>query len=270
MSKLEIRNVSKTFETRYGKVEALKDVSLQIAPNEFAVIVGPSGCGKSTILNIVAGLEKTTSGTVLMDGKEITGPGADRGMVFQSYTLFPWYTVRKNVEFGLLIRGVPADERRRIAEHYIEMVGLKGFEEIYPSGLSGGMKQRVAIARALANNPEVLLMDEPFGALDAQTRVVMQELLLEIWEQAQTTILFITHDIDEAVFLADTVYVMSRRPGTIKARISVNLPRPRNHKIYETPEFISLKSQIVDLLWEESVQAATETQIQETNGGMFR
>ncbi len=258
MKKLEVVGVTKVFSTRNGSIPALEGISLALAPHEFAVIVGPSGCGKTTLLNIIAGLERPTAGKVLLGGKEVTGPGADRGMVFQAYTLFPWYTVRKNVEFGLMIKGLPAAVRRRIADRYLKLVGLEGFEEAYPRNLSGGMKQRVALARALANEPEILLMDEPFGALDAQTRVVMQELLLRIWEEARPTILFITHDIDEAILLADTVYVMSRRPGRIKERIPVDLPRPRTHKSYENPRFTALKSRIVDLLWEESLAAARQ------------
>lgn len=256
--KLKIRNIDKIFNSGNNKVTALQDVSLDIETNELAVIVGPSGCGKSTLLNMVAGLETPTAGTLLMDDKPIKEPSADRGMVFQSYTLFPWLTVKENIQFGMMLKGVPAAEKEEIAQKYIQLVGLNGFETAFPKTLSGGMKQRVAIARALANNPEVLLMDKPFGALDAQTRVVMQELLLRVWEQEKTTILFITHDIDEAIFLADKVYIMSRLPGRIRKEISIQLPRPRDHKAMLLPEFAHYKSQIVELLWEESVQAAGE------------
>lgn len=262
MVKLSLVNVCKTFDiggnTAQG-INALSGINLNIEKNEFAVIVGPSGCGKSTLLNIVAGLEQASSGAVYINGSdEIKGPGADRGMVFQTYTLFPWLTVRKNVEFGLKIKGVQTAERKEIAQHYIELVGLTGFENVLPKALSGGMKQRVAIARALANKPEVLLMDEPFGALDAQTRVVMQELLISVWEKENTTVLFITHDIDEAVMLASNVYVMSRRPGMIKARLTVDIPHPRSHQVMVLPEYIAAKKTIMDMLWEESKAAASQ------------
>ncbi|SHK19603.1 ABC transporter ATP-binding protein [Desulforamulus aeronauticus] len=258
MSKLMVEQVGKTFASGDIVVEALSDINLRIAEHELAVIVGPSGCGKSTLLNIVAGLEQADSGIVTMNGRSIEGPGADRGMVFQSYTLFPWLTVQQNVEFGLRIRGITAKERQEIARHYIDLVGLGSFAATLPKALSGGMKQRVAIARALANKPEMLLMDEPFGALDAQTRLVMQELLLTVWEQERTTILFITHDIDEAVLLADNVYVMSRRPGRIRNQIQVSLPRPRDHRATVSPEFSTIKKEIMEMLWEESRTAAIE------------
>ena len=258
MSKLIVNGVEKTFNTGSSEVEALRDINLQIEENELAVIVGPSGCGKSTLLNIVAGLEQASGGAITMNNRNITGPGADRGMVFQSYTLFPWLTVQQNVEFGLKIKGINAKERQEIAQHYIDLVGLSGFAASLPKALSGGMKQRVAIARALANKPEMLLMDEPFGALDAQTRLVMQELLLNVWEKELTTILFITHDIDEAVLLADNVYVMSRRPGRIRTQIKVSLPRPRDHRVTVSPEFSTIKKEIMELLWEESRTAANE------------
>ncbi len=262
MVKLALKDVGKTFVDRSNAnscLNALSDINLEIGENEFAVIVGPSGCGKSTLLNIVAGLETASSGSVTINGTEkITGPGADRGMVFQTYTLFPWLTVQKNVEFGLKIKGVNTQERKEIARHYIEMVGLTGFENALPKALSGGMKQRVAIARALANKPEVLLMDEPFGALDAQTRVVMQELLVSVWEKEKTTILFITHDIDEAVLLAGNIYVMSRRPGRIRAALSVDIPHPRSHQSMLLPQYTSIKKEIMEMLWEESQAAAMQ------------
>ncbi|WP_272698995.1 ABC transporter ATP-binding protein [Desulfovibrio sp. Fe33] len=251
MTMLSIDNLGKVFDSGKGPVTALEDINLTVDRGELAVIVGPSGCGKSTLLNIVAGLELASSGQATLEGSPITGPGADRGMVFQSYTLFPWLTVQKNVEFGLRLKGVPTAERAATARRYIEMVGLAGFENSLPKELSGGMKQRVAIARVLANKPAMLLMDEPFGALDAQTRLLLQELLLKVWRQESSTILFITHDIDEAILLADNVYIMSRRPGRLKARVPVDIPRPRDHKASLTPEFSRIKSQIMELLWEE-------------------
>ena len=251
MTMLSINDMGKVFDSNKGAVTALEDINLTVNRGELAVIVGPSGCGKSTLLNIVAGLEQATSGEAVLEGQPITGPGADRGMVFQSYTLFPWLTVRKNVEFGLRLKGVPGAERAEIARKYINLVGLGEFENALPKELSGGMKQRVAIARVLANKPVMLLMDEPFGALDAQTRLLLQELLLDVWRQESSTILFITHDIDEAILLADNVYIMSRRPGRIKAKVPVDIARPRDHKASLTPEFSKVKSQIMDLLWEE-------------------
>ncbi|MGE4424613.1 MAG: ABC transporter ATP-binding protein [Pseudodesulfovibrio sp.] len=251
MTMLSIDNLGKVFDSNKGEVTALKDINLTVDRGELAVIVGPSGCGKSTLLNIVAGLEGASSGAAVLEGEPITGPGADRGMVFQSYTLFPWLTVRKNVEFGLRLKGVPPAERAEIARKYINLVGLGEFENALPKELSGGMKQRVAIARVLANKPVMLLMDEPFGALDAQTRLLLQELLLDVWRKESSTILFITHDIDEAILLADNVYIMSRRPGRIKARVPVDIARPRDHKASLTPEFSRVKSRIMDLLWEE-------------------
>lgn len=245
-----------TFRTRRGaQVTAVDDLSLQVADNEFISIVGPSGCGKSTLLRVVAGLVRPTSGAVILDDREIKEPGADRGMVFQSYTLFPWLTVLGNVEYGLKIKRVPAAECRRIAMQHIEMVGLQGFERHYPKELSGGMMQRVAIARALANDPEVLLMDEPFGALDAQTRAIMQELLLSLWQRTPKMILFVTHDIDEALFLSDRVYIMTARPGRIKQILNVHLPRPRPFEIITSSEFIEQKRAVLDSIKQESLRA---------------
>jgi NitT/TauT family transport system ATP-binding protein len=248
---LRIEALRKDFIGAAGTVTALEDIDLEVSEGELAVIVGPSGCGKSTLLNIVAGLELASSGQALIDGHPITAPGADRGMVFQSYTLFPWLSVRQNVEFGLRIKGVPSAQRIVQARHYLELVGLGEFEDALPKELSGGMKQRVAIARVLANTPRMLLMDEPFGALDAQTRMLLQELLLKIRSQEQNTVLFITHDIDEAILLADNVYVMSRRPGRLKARIPVAIPRPRDHWATVSAEFAAVKARIMGLLWEE-------------------
>src|SRR5581483_3607858 len=230
--KLQLRDITMTFRARRGgEIIAVDNLSLDVAEREFITIVGPSGCGKSTLLRVVAGLVRPARGDVLLDGRHITGPGADRGMVFQSYTLFPWLTVQGNVEFGPRLKHMPAAERARLAREYIELVGLQGFERSYPKELSGGMMQRVAIARALANDPEVLLMDEPFGALDAQTRSIMQELLVTTWQRTPKTILFVTHDIDDALFLGDRVYIMTARPGRIKQVLDVHLPRPRTGEL---------------------------------------
>ncbi len=254
--KLIIDNVSKVFSDKGQQVTALQNTSFTVAQNEFITILGPSGCGKSTILKIIAGLEEPSSGKVLLDGREIKGPGSDRGMVFQSYTLFPWLTVQQNIEFGLDVAGKTKAERQDIACHYLEKIGLTGFEKAYPSNLSGGMKQRVAIARALANDPQVLLMDEPFGALDAQTRTVMQELLLTVWEESHKTILFVTHDVDEALFMGDTIYVMTARPGKIKARLEVPLLRSRTYDMKLADGFVNLKKQALELIREESWKTA--------------
>ena len=256
MSKLRIADVTLRFTPRKGKpVTALDRISLEVAENEFSVIVGPSGCGKSSLLRLVAGLVRPTEGEIRLYGAPITAPGRDRGMVFQSYTLFPWLTVKKNVEFGLELRGLPAAERSRIAARFIAEVGLEGFENAYPKQLSGGMMQRVALARALANDPEILLMDEPFGALDSQTRSLMQELLLNIWEHSKKTVLFITHDIDEAILLGDHVYVMTARPGRIKERIGIGIPRPRSVEATTTEPFIALKRRIMGLIHDEALRA---------------
>lgn len=260
-AKLLVENVSKIFGAKDKPVTALQHTNFSVAANEFITILGPSGCGKSTILKIIAGLEETSSGRVVLDGREISGPGRDRGMVFQSYTLFPWLTVAENIEFGLDVAGRGKGERREIADHYIARIGLKGFEKAYPAHLSGGMKQRVAIARALANDPQVLLMDEPFGALDAQTRAVMQELLLGVWEESHKTILFVTHDVEEAVFMGDTVYVMTARPGRIKAQIAVPLPRPRSYDVKVADVFLDIKKEILGLIREESWKAANSLEL---------
>ena len=254
--RLRVSHLNKVFGEGEKAVLALKDVNLEIRQSEFVMIVGPSGCGKTTLINIIGGLEKQTSGEVLLDGHSISGAGADRGRVFQGYSLFPWLTVLKNVEFGLKMKGIPAQLRDRTARRYIRLVGLEGFENALPRQLSGGMKQRVAIARTLANEPEILLMDEPFGALDAQTRVVMQELLANIRSKTDTTILFITHDIDEAVLLGDKVYVMSRRPGSVRDVLDVDLPGERSHNSLVLPEFLQTKKKIMDMLWQESNDAA--------------
>jgi len=220
-AKISVRGVTKTFALGRETFTALDDVSLDIADNEFVTVVGPSGCGKSTLLNILAGLEAPTEGQALVDGEEVSGPGPERGVIFQQYALFPWLTVRQNVEFGLRTMGVAKDERRRRAEHFIALVGLERFADALPKTLSGGMRQRCAIARAYAVGPSILLMDEPFGALDALTRVKLQEQLLDTWSQDKRTVLFITHDVDEAVFLANRVIVMAARPGRIYDVIDV-------------------------------------------------
>jgi NitT/TauT family transport system ATP-binding protein len=244
------------FRTRRGDtVTALEGISLEVKDQEFAVLVGTSGCGKSTILRLVGGLIPPTDGCVLVDGRAVSGPGADRGMVFQAYTLFPWLTVQQNVEFGPKLRGVSGGERVELARRYLAQVGLRGFEGVYPKELSGGMMQRVAIARALANDPAVLLMDEPFGALDAQTRALMGELLLRLWEEAAKTVLFVTHDIEEALFLADRVFVMTARPGRIRREIQVPLPRPRTVDMLTSDAFVKLKREVMDLIREEALRS---------------
>jgi NitT/TauT family transport system ATP-binding protein len=228
MALLEVRGVNKLFLSEGKEMEVLRDINLSIRESEFICLIGPSGCGKTTLLRIIAGLEEPTSGTVLLTGEPIKGPGPERGMVFQEYSLFPWRTVLENIAFGLELKGVPAEERQTKSRQYLKTVSLERFEASYPHELSGGMKQRVAIARALVNDPRALLMDEPFGALDAQTRNIMQSELLRIWEEEKKTVVFVTHSVDEAIFLADRIAIMSARPGRIKDVIEITLPRPRN------------------------------------------
>ncbi|MDR2128115.1 MAG: ABC transporter ATP-binding protein [Burkholderiaceae bacterium] len=257
MSKLLIQGVSRTFTTAKGQAtQALLPVDFHVRDNDFVTILGPSGCGKSTMLRIVAGLDQPTSGHVLLDGHPVNGPGAERGMVFQSYTLFPWLTIEQNIRFGLRERGVPLAQQKERAAYFIAKVGLRGFEQHYPKQLSGGMQQRTAIARALSNDPKILLMDEPFGALDNQTRVLMQELLLGIWEAERKTVLFVTHDIDEAIFMANRVAVFSARPGHIKTELAVNLPHPRHYTVKTTPEFMELKARLTEEIRAEAMAAA--------------
>lgn len=246
--RLRIKDVRLEYATRSKTVVAIDNISIDVPDNQFAVIVGPSGCGKSSLLYLVAGLAEPTSGQILLGNEEVDGPGPDRGMVFQSYTLFPWLTVRENVEFGLKRRKVPAAEREEIVNRYLNETGLAAFHDAYPKQLSGGMMQRVAIARALANDPKILLMDEPFGALDSQTRNSMQKLLLRVWEEHRKTVLFVTHDIDEAILLGDRIYVMTARPGRLKEEIVVPIPRPRSMDMVLEPEFIAVKRQILELL----------------------
>lgn len=236
-------------------VEAVSDVSMEVQPGEFVSIIGPSGCGKSTLLNVVAGFVPPNAGQVTLDGKTTDKPGADRGMVFQQYSLFPWMSVRRNVEFGLKMQGMDKSQRQSAARTLLGLAGLLGFENHYPEQLSGGMRQRVGIVRALATSPQVLLMDEPFGALDAQTRVVMQQILTRMWQRFRISVLFITHDIDESIFLSDRVYVMTARPGRIKAEIPIPLPRPRTPDIAITPEYLAIKHKLRNLISEESLKA---------------
>jgi ABC-type nitrate/sulfonate/bicarbonate transport system ATPase subunit len=242
--KLEIRNLVKIFGQGKAAVTAVDHVSLKLAPNEFSCIVGPSGCGKSTLLSIAAGLSKATSGEILVDGVPVPGPGADRGMVFQHYTLFPWLSVAENVAFGLQLKGTPKAEQAKIVAHYLDIVGLSSNAQAYPRALSGGMKQRVAIARALANDPEVLLMDEPFGALDSQTKEQLQAFFHDLWEKTHITVLMITHDVEEAIFLSQRVHIMDKT-GKLRETIEIGLPVHRELDMKLTPEFLEYKRHIV-------------------------
>ena len=252
--KVKIENVVKKYNTRKGEMIALNGVNLDIKENEFICVVGPSGCGKSTLLNIIAGLHEPTSGRVLVDGKPVEGPGPERGVVFQQYALFPWLTVLKNVEFGLKLKGITGEQAEAEAMKYIKMVQLEQFVNSYPKELSGGMKQRVAIARAYAVNPEVILMDEPFGALDAQTRTQLQSELLVTWEKEKKTCFFITHDVDEAIILAQKVIIMSARPGRIKEIVDINIPYPRTQETKMSPEFLELKNYIWSQVYQEYLE----------------
>jgi NitT/TauT family transport system ATP-binding protein len=246
---LDVRNLTKTFEGGSGPVVALDRISFQAHRREFLCVIGPSGCGKSTLARIIAGLDAPTAGQMLLDGKAIDGPGPDRGMVFQSYTLFPWLTVRRNIMFGPEVsRGLSDSSAEAEAREWIDLVGLSRFADSYPHQLSGGMKQRVAIARALANRPRILLMDEPFGALDAQTRAQMQSYLLQIWKQVDITIVFITHDLDEAVYLADRVLVLDAHPGRVREMMEVPVPRPRTREQFVSPAFIAARQHLEELI----------------------
>jgi len=254
---MSINGLSREFRSAgAAPTVALSDVSFEVRQREFISVIGPSGCGKSTLIRILAGLDYPTGGEARLDGRAIRGPGADRGMVFQSYTLFPWLSVVGNVMFGLKMKGVTRRQAKHVALDWLERVGLRDFADAYPSQLSGGMKQRVAIARALANEPRILLMDEPFGALDNQTRSLMQELLLSIWESDRKTVLFVTHDIDEAIFMANRVAVFSARPGRIKSEIAVDLPHPRHYTVKTTSEFMELKARLTEEIRAESMAAA--------------
>jgi NitT/TauT family transport system ATP-binding protein len=256
--RIEITDLGIVFGRDDRRVEAIRRFTLMSTPGEFVALLGPSGCGKTTVLNAVAGFVQPTFGRVTVDGEPVVEPGADRGMVFQQHSLFPWKTVLANVEFGLKMRGIGSIERTAQARRYLNLVGLAGFERAYPGELSGGMQQRVGIARVLVNRPRVMLMDEPFGALDAQTRLTMQELLLGVWREVRTTVLFVTHDIDEAIFLADRVAVMTARPGQIRDLMPVKLPRPRPAEVIATPEFMSLKARVLAQVREESGRAWIE------------
>jgi len=254
--RLQVDKVSLRYQKPDGGMfTALEKVSFEVPDQQFAVLVGPSGCGKSSLLYLTAGLNEPTEGEIYVGGQQVQGPGADRGMVFQSYTLFPWLTVRQNVEFGLKRRGMAAAQRKEIVDYYVNEVGLTGFADNYAKQLSGGMMQRVAIARALANDPQILLMDEPFGALDSQTRLQMQQLLLRVWGNSKKTVLFVTHDIDEAILLGDRVYVMGARPGRIKQILDVPIERPRHLDMVMERSFIEMKREIFGLLHDELEEA---------------
>lgn len=246
--KLRVEGLSKTFQTPKGQIRALHELSFDIHRREFITVIGPSGCGKTTLIRILAGLDFPTSGQVLLKGKKVDGPSAEQGMVFQDYTLFPWLTVKKNIMFGLEVKGVGRMRAEAEASEWLEMVGLSKFAEVYPSQLSGGMKQRVAIARSLANQPEILLLDEPFGALDAQTRSSMQAYLLSIWRNVDVTIFFVTHDLDEAIYLSDRILVLRANPGEIDELIEVPVPRPRDPNQFLSPEFLATKKRLEELI----------------------
>ncbi len=243
------------FGTSTNRTIAVDGVTLEVRPGEFVSIIGPSGCGKSTVLNVIAGFTPPSAGQVQVDGKDIRQPGVDRGVVFQQYSLFPWMTVRKNVEFGLKAQGMSRSKRETVARTYLGLTGLLAFENHFPDQLSGGMKQRVGIVRALVTSPQVLLMDEPFGALDAQTRVVMQEILTNMWQRQKISVLFITHDIEEAIFLSDRVYVMTARPGRIKAELQIPLLRPRSAATTTSKQFLDIRQELQRLIREESIKA---------------
>ncbi|MEO7412716.1 MAG: ABC transporter ATP-binding protein [Opitutaceae bacterium] len=245
---LDVDHLTREFASNGGTVTALRDISFRVHRREFLCVIGPSGCGKSTLIRIIAGLETPTAGRMLLDGQEVSGPCPDRGMVFQGYTLFPWLTVTRNVMFGLEMKGILRDQAQREALQWIDLVGLTRFKDSYPAQLSGGMKQRTAIARALAAQPRILLMDEPFGALDAQTRAQMQAHLLEIWRNVDVTILFITHDLDEAILLADRILVLKAHPGEIQEIIEVPVPRPRSAAQLNSPEFLATRRRLDELI----------------------
>jgi ABC-type nitrate/sulfonate/bicarbonate transport system ATPase subunit len=246
--KLQVSNLSKVFSLKGKELVVLDQINLHLNANEFVCLVGSSGCGKSTLLKIIAGLDRPSVGTVLLDNHAVPGPGADRGMVFQNYTLFPWRTVADNIGFGLELQGLSKAARRDRIAYYLDVVGLTRFADAYPKQLSGGMKQRVAIARALANEPEVLLMDEPFGALDAQTKEQMQKFMQELWERTHITILMVTHDVEEAIFLSQRIYVMGSHPGCIKEEVSIKLPEHRDLDLKLDPQFIQIKRHIIESL----------------------
>ncbi|MFN6999350.1 ABC transporter ATP-binding protein [Elioraea tepidiphila] len=258
-----IRGLRKVFDGRAGAVEALAAIDMTLAEGEFACILGPSGCGKSTLLNVIAGFEAPTEGSATVFGTPVAAPGPERAVVFQEASLFPWLSVWDNVTFGPRMLGRPKAETDALARRFLDLVGLAGFERHLPDQLSGGMKQRVGIARCLILNPRVYLMDEPFGALDAQTRMQMQELLTHVWDEARGTVLFITHDIDEAIFLADTVYVMTARPGRMRSRIVIDLPRPRSIELLTDPRFNALRADILRQIREEATKATAAIEAEE-------
>ena len=268
---LEVRNLGKRYRSAQGEVDALRNINFSVHRREFVCVIGPSGCGKSTLARILAGLDSHTSGEALLDGKAIAGPGPDRGMVFQGYSLFPWLTVKKNVMFGPQMKGAGRDEAERDARMWLELVGLDKFADAYPHQLSGGMRQRVAIARALVNQPRILLMDEPFGALDAQTRAKMQSHLIDIWKNIDITVLFITHDLDEAIYLADRILVLKAHPGEVQEIIEVPVPRPRAPAQFNSPAFRATKARLEELIHPkpepvpEDEQAVTPHMIRFTN-----
>ena len=253
-AKISVVGVGKNFNVSGKTVVAIDSIDLDIQANEFVSIVGTSGCGKSTLLNMIGGLDEPTYGEIMTDGRPVDGPGRDRGFVFQSYSLFEWMTVEANIRFALEKTTFPRKQKDELVEHFVHSVGLSGFEKAYPKQLSGGMRQRVAIARALVYKPSILLMDEPFGALDAQTRGMMQELLLKIWEDHKVTVVFVTHDVDEAIFLADRVVVLASRPGRIKNDMQIKLDRPRSYEVFTDPNFIAYKREILSDIREESLK----------------
>lgn len=254
MSALEVKNVSKDFVLANGKtVGALNDISFSVVKGEFITLVGPSGCGKTTLIRLLAGLIVPTNGEIFEDGEKVDGAVKDRGLVFQKYNLFPWLTVEENIGFGLSLHKVPSDQRRELISHYAQVVGLKGFEHSYPGELSGGMQQRVALARTFVTNPKILLLDEPFSALDVQTKRFMQDLLLQILRDEQRTVVFVTHDVEEAVFLSNTVYVLTPRPGSIRERVVVDIPRPRNLGTEYSDKFIEIRKHIQEIITKESL-----------------
>ncbi len=257
--KLEVEGLSKSFTTAKGTVDVLSPISFNVHRREFISVIGPSGCGKSTLIRMLAGLETLSGGTFLLDGKEPSGPGADRGMVFQGYTLFPWLSVKKNVMFGLEVNGKSGAALEQEAMQWIDLVGLSHAAEKYPSQLSGGMKQRVAIARSLANQPQILFMDEPFGALDPHTRSQMQAHLLQIWHNVDVTIMFVTHDLDEAIYLSDRILVLKANPGEIQEFIEVPVPRPRKPEQMLSPEFLATKQRLEELIHPKAPEEEVET-----------
>jgi NitT/TauT family transport system ATP-binding protein len=267
---LEVKNLYKRYQSPQGETEALRNINFKVHRREFVCVIGASGCGKSTLIRTLAGLEKQSEGQVLLDGKPVEGPGRDRGMVFQGYSLFPWLTVKKNVMFGPEMSGLGHDTSEREARQWLDLVGLTKFADSYPHQLSGGMRQRVAIARALVNQPRILLMDEPFGALDAQTRCKMQSHLLEIWRNIDITILFITHDLDEAIYLADRILVLKPHPGEVLEVIEVPVPRPRSSEQFTSPEFIATKKRLDDLIHPPIAESGAHGEDEIEKQNMFR